>query len=102
MKARIPMNNYQRSLIEKEIEILAKKEVERQSIVQMRKFFKLSACVLNENFKFGHDRILKFINSISELISQSDEDEIFWEHIDMLVIDRLQIPFDRDYTDRKK
>lgn len=102
MRARIPMNNRQRSMVEKEIEILAKKEVERQSIVQMRKFFKLSACVLNGNFKFGHNRILKFINEISELIKKADEDEIFWEHVDRLVIDRLEIPFERDYTDRKK
>lgn len=102
MKAHIPMTSQLRKSVNKDIERYAKLEVERQSEVMIRKFFKLGAWVLNEDFGFGHDRIMKFVRQVSVLIDKSREDEIFWEHIDRQIVDRLDIPFDRDYTDFKR
>lgn len=43
------------------------------------------------------------IKSMTEIIEHSDTDEVFWEHIDRVVIDKLKLEFDkRDYTDNGK
>ena len=40
---------------------------------------------------------------MTEIIEHSDTDEVFWEHIDRVVIDKLKLEFDRrDYTDNGK
>lgn len=41
--------------------------------------------------------------AMTEIIEHSDTDEVFWEHIDRVVIDKLKLEFDkRDYTDNGK
>lgn len=54
-------------------------------------------------FGFGRDRCAKALKSMTETIKHSDTDEVFWEHIDRVVIDKLKLEFDRrDYTDNGK
>ena len=43
-------------------------------------------------------RLTKLLIKFNELVKESSEDEIFWEHIDRQVIDRLGFDFERDYT----
>lgn len=41
--------------------------------------------------------------TLDEIIEHSDTDEVFWEHIDRVVIDKLKLEFGkRDYTDNGK
>ena len=56
--------------------------------------------VLNQNFGFGHDRLNKALKEMTEVIKHSSEDEVFWEHLDRVVIDQLKLPFKRDYTEK--
>ena len=56
--------------------------------------------VLNQNFGFGHDRLNKALKEMTEVIKHSSEDEVFWEHLDRVVIDQLKLPFQRDYTEK--
>lgn len=68
-----------------------------------RKVFKTMLYALHKDFGFGRDRCAKALKSMTEIIEHSDTDEVFWEHIDRVVIDKLKLEFDkRDYTDNGK
>lgn len=68
-----------------------------------RRIFKTIVFALYKDFGFGRDRCAKALKSMTEIIEHSDTDEVFWEHIDRVVIDKLKLEFDRrDYTDNGK
>lgn len=68
-----------------------------------RRIFKTIVFALYQDFGFGRDRCAKALKSMTEIIEHSDTDEVFWEHIDRVVIDKLKLEFDkRDYTDNGK
>lgn len=102
MKARIPIPNRMRNALEQETQIIIEREMKKQQNNFTRRLFKLMCCALHNKYGFGKDRCEAVINSMSELLIKSDTDEVFWEHIDRLVIDRFGLPFERDYTDRGK
>ena len=62
----------------------------------MRRFLKLSCVALHTDDKdpFGALRLKRYIKKITEL-SQHD-DEIFWYHVDKLLIDQLGMQFERE------
>lgn len=99
MKARVPVSNKQRKRLEQEATLIVQRETEKQRNDIMRKFFKLMCLALNKNFQFGHNRLVVLIGEIAKLAEQSDSDIVFWEHADQVVIDRLKLPFDKDFTD---
>jgi len=92
------VNSKQRNYLNNYNKVAAEKAVQKEREKICRRFFKLSITVLHDEFMFGTERSARFINKVSELLLQTDEDEIFWEHIDQLVIDRLDLPFERDWT----
>ena len=99
MKARIPVDKKMRKRMEVEAKAICKQELEKQRADIMRRFFKLACYSLNENFGFGHKRLSEFIQDVGMLAIKYDTDEVFWEHLDKVVIDYLKLPFERDYTD---
>lgn len=102
MKARIPVNIKREA--KKEILRLVNNEYskvrnkENEDIT--RRIFKTMMFVLNQDFGFGHDRLNKALKEMTEVIKHSSEDEVFWEHLDRVVIDQLKLPFKRDYTEK--
>ena len=60
----------------------------------MRRFFKILCYVLNENFSFGKNRLLKVISEIEETSRLHNEDEEFWYHLDKRIIEQMNIQFD--------
>ena len=62
----------------------------------LRRYFKLMCYVLNRNFGFGSKRCLAVINGISRLSAEHDQDEIFWEHLDRVIVDEMKLDFERD------
>lgn len=98
MRARIPLSGKFKRDALAEIRVAVNREQEKQVKAQVRRFFKLTAVVLNDEFGFGATRLTKLLIKFNELIKESSEDEIFWEHIDRQVIDRLGFDFERDYT----
>lgn len=108
MRARVPaISNKQKKQMAAEmrqyIDKIVDEHVTAERIAITRRLFKTMIAVLHNEFGFGHDRALKAINAMTKMIEHSDEDEVFWEHIDRIVIDELGIPFDRrDYTDNGK
>lgn len=105
MKARIPVKLKREAITE--INRLADREYQRVKEKEIndltRRIFKTMIFALYQDFGFGRDRCAKALKSMTEIIEHSDTDEVFWEHIDRVVIDKLKLEFDkRDYTDNGK
>ena len=60
------------------------------------RYVKLSIVALHEQFGFGHDRAADFLGTISRLAEEAEKDEIFWEHIDKIVIEELKLELQRE------
>lgn len=92
MKARMPMPTKQKALIRQEI----RRELDRQEQQRVRREYKLLCVVLHELYGFGAGRLSAVLNRLSSLSAEHDADEIFWEHIDRVVIRELGIPFEEE------
>jgi hypothetical protein len=105
LKARIPVKLKREAMAE--INRLADREYQKVKDKEIadatRRIFKTMIFALYQDFGFGRDRCAKALKSMTEIIEHSDTDEVFWEHIDRVVIDKLKLEFDRrDYTDNGK
>mgnify|MGYP004728598049 CR=1 FL=1 len=105
LKARIPVKLKREAMAE--INRLADREYQKVKDKEIndltRRIFKTIVFALHKDFGFGRDRCAKALKSMTEIIEHSDTDEVFWEHIDRVVIDKLKLEFDkRDYTDNGK
>lgn len=105
MKARIPVKLKKEAMAE--INRLADREYQKVKDKEIndltRRIFKTIVFALHKDFGFGRDRCAKALKSMTKIIEHSDTDEVFWEHIDRVVIDKLKLEFDkRDYTDNGK
>lgn len=105
LKARIPVKLKKEAMAE--INRLADREYQKVKDKEIadatRRIFKTIVFALHKDFGFGRDRCAKALKSMTEIIEHSDTDEVFWEHIDRVVIDKLKLEFEkRDYTDNGK
>lgn len=101
MKARIPvLNAAQKREATKELEREYMKIMDRERTNMTRRIIKVVLFVLHSEFGFGLGRCARAFNKFTKLFEESDKDEIFWEHIDRVVIDQMGIRFERDYTEK--
>ena len=103
MKARIPKisgNDRKRMLSEVEIEVKkAWEKVEEEKTIDItRRVLKTIIYKLNTEYGYGIKRISRLFNSFTKMLEESSKDEVYWEHIDRVVIEKLGLPFERDYT----
>ena len=103
MKARIPKisgNDRKRLLSEVEIEVKkAWEKVEEEKTIDItRRVLKTIIYNLNTEYGYGIKRISRLFNSFTKMLEESNKDEVYWEHIDRVVVDKLGLPFERDYT----
>ncbi len=94
MKARVPVSRNVRRKIRDEV----KKELDSEGEARTRRHMKLFAVALHEE-GYGPMRICRVIDCVSRLCDEEREDEIFWYHVDRLLIEQLGIPFDREEYD---
>lgn len=102
MKARIPLSNKQKKDIMPELEMYAKRAIEEERNNLTRRLFKVMLVALHEEFGFGKVKLARALIKMVETIQKSDTDEVYWEHIDRLLIDKYKMKFERDYTSRGK
>ena len=101
MKSRIPVYSAaQKKAARKELEQEYLKIVERERNNMTRRIIKVILFVLHTEFGFGIGRCARAFNAFTKAFEESDKDEIFWEHIDRVIIDKLGIHFERDYTEK--
>ena len=103
MKARIPKisgNDRKKLLSEVEIEVKkAWEKVEEEKTIDItRRVLKTIIYTLNTEYGYGIKRISRLFNSFTKMLEESSKDEVYWEHIDRVVIEILGLPFERDYT----
>lgn len=99
MKARLRVPKQLKNSMVQEAKVMVMKEKEKQNNDMTRRIIKLFCYALNEHYQFGGKRLSELIYYVGELIKESDTDEIFWEHIDRNLIDRIGLNLERDYTD---
>lgn len=101
MKARIPVYRTAKERRAVRDEILCEyRKIEGEKRREMaERCLKIFLYVLCRDYHFGRKRANQFYNACGDLLKTADEDEVFWEHIDRVVIDQLGITeFRRDYT----
>lgn len=92
MKARMPVNAKTKKLILAEVEA----EMKRQRRDMTRRFFKLPCIALHELYGFGYLRLGTVVERITELADEHDQDEVFWAHVDRVLIHELKLGFDEE------
>lgn len=100
MKARIPPTNSQKRLIHDEMVREYQKVAEQEREDMTRRICKTMIYCLNKEFGFGLKRCARAFKSFADHLDHSSDDEVYWEHIDRVVVDQMHLPFERDYTDR--
>jgi hypothetical protein len=99
MRARRPVPNKQRKRLEQEARIVVAEELDKQRDEATRKLLKIIFYVLHVFFGFGYKRCMSVLTKVTELLEESYTNEVFFEDVDRDVIDRIGLPFDRDYSD---
>lgn len=92
MKARLPINSKLKQQVRREVA----KEYERQGQEATRRIFKLFCIALNEKYGFGKNRLLSTLQEVERLSVESQQDEVFWTHVDKVVIDQLGVNFEKE------
>jgi hypothetical protein len=92
MNAMLPLNNKTKRKVRQEVA----KEYERQGQESVRRIYKLMCAVYNELYGHGKIRCGRAIARIGELSNKHKDDEVFWAHIDRVVIDQMGIEFERE------
>ena len=103
MKVRISefdkLNKKQREAIDEYIKTRGIEVYQNEAEGDFRRYYKLLAVALNEKFGFGKKRIQEVFEAISEVGKQREHDEVFWAHVDKVVIDQIGIEFERENYD---
>ena len=81
--------------IQKKIKEEVRAEYDKQGQDLARRHIKLMCVVLNEQFGFGKERLLKLVRAYGELGEERKEDEIFWSHIDRY-LERIGLDFPKE------
>lgn len=94
MKARIPLDSKTKKLIREK----TTEEINKHEYRLVNRVIKSVCYVLNRRFGFGKaKRLTRFLVEFFEVYN--NRDELFWEHLDCVVIDELKLPFDREVLD---
>ena len=67
-----------------------------ESMGLMRRCYKAIAVALNQQFGFGKNRLIKLFDGTSDIAKMREKDEIFWQHVDNVVIKQIGLPFERE------
>lgn len=103
MNARIraldQLNSKSRQELDKYIFSKAMEIYNSEAAGLMRRCFKTLAVALNEKYGFGHDRLIKLLDCSMDIAKLRNTDEIYWKHIDDVVIKQIGLEFDRENYD---
>lgn len=103
MKARIPLPNDLKSAVKTEIAAEWRKIQKEKALEMAQRCLKVYLYVLNRDYGFGKKRLTDFYNRCGEFMATADDNEVFWEQLDKVIIDTYGFnELGRDYTDRGK
>ena len=96
MKARRTVDKKFQERIRNEV----KEQFHKQSNDMAQRFFKLFCVCLNQEFGFGKYRLSKLIQAVNDVSTEREQDEIFWAHIDRIVIEYIGLDFKKEDYER--
>jgi len=96
MRSRLPAVNRITNSQRKALVEFAEKEIEERTQDRIRKILKLMCYTLNREYGYGKHRLTTTCLGIEKISLEKDDDEVFWAHIDRVVIDELGMEFDRE------
>lgn len=103
MRARIKASDMLSKPAREAVEEYILAEVNRTKNEEMARFLKIICATLHKEFGFGGKRLTDLVFKSQEFMQENKGNEIFWDKIDELLIDKLGIPFSReDYEEREK
>ena len=91
MKARVPARQKLSKQMQSSIQELVIKEREEQSKKLIEQILKVSLINLSRNFGFGQRRLIKFIDTVTDMFEEHREDELYWYHVDKILKEELKI-----------
>ena len=96
MKARISPRNILTKKQQDLMRELAEETLSKKQYGFARRLFKAFCYVMNRTYGFGKYRLGVAIGEIEKIMDECLTSEIFWEHLDRVVIDELGIEFERE------
>ncbi len=94
------MSQKQKNELQKYIEDESHKYIIKENHDCIRRAYKLIAIHLNKKYGFGKQRITALFDACGvETLEDQKQDEVFWKHIDDIVINQLGITFERENYD---
>ena len=91
MKARIPAKQRLSKQMKNSIKEIVNKEREEQSKALMEQILKVTLINLNRNFGFGQQRLIKFLDTVTDMFREHIHDELYWYHVDKILKEELKI-----------
>ena len=91
MKARIPAKQILTKQMQNSIKEIVSKEREKRSKELIAQILKVSLINLNRNFGFGQQRLIKFLDTVTEMFREHMHDELYWYHVDKILKEELKI-----------
>lgn len=75
----------------------------REKQAMAERCLKVFIYILHRDYGFGKKRAREYYEKCGKFLEQMDTNEIFWEQLDRVVIDKLGLSdFQRDYTEHNK
>jgi len=69
----------------------------------IRRCYKTFAVALHKKYGFGKSRLLDLMDELSDISKLRNTDDVFWHHIDDIIVDELKLGFEREnYKDLEK
>lgn len=96
MKARVPVSKKVKEEMLKQAKMLVQDTMDEQKEQIVRRVLKLVCYVMHAHNGWGHKRCSRLVNQVDELVKEADEDSLFWEHLDRVVVDYLNLGFERE------
>ena len=91
MKARIPAKQILTKQMQNSIKEIVSKEREKRSKELIAQILKVSLINLNRNFGFGQQRLIKFLDTVTEMFREHMYDELYWYHVDKILKEELKV-----------
>ena len=91
MKARIPAKQRLSKQMQDSIKEIVSKEREKQGKELIEQILKVSLINLNRNFGFGQQRLIKFLDTVTDMFEEHREYELYWYHVDKILKEELKV-----------
>lgn len=96
MKAHIPAGGRLSRKQMQAVREAAGEVLRKQEQDHIRRIFKLLCVSLHESYGFGRRRLGNVLETIRRTAQEAETDEVYWAHVDRVVIDELQMDFARE------